>query len=150
MHLIHCVLCTLFIRSPVATLLLQPDWSDDLNTVGVVSSCVLSPLPPWCHASLLCKTYPIHLLTHCHPSLQSGYQITQKRVPIAERGFLEFVVSKDFPGVTSEWLGRMMRVAVKQIHLEQDSGQTQYNPSDPDGNTTMVDFSRSGKPLMMQ
>ena len=69
---------------------------------------------------------------------------------VAGRGFLEFVVSKDFPGVTSEWLGRVMCVAVKQIHLEQDSGWTQYNLRDPDGNTTMVDFSQSSTPLMLQ
>ena len=111
--------------------------------------CCLSPTPHGATPHCIVR-HLLLLLTHCHPSLQSGYQITQKRVPIAERGFLEFVVSKDFPGVTSEWLGRVMRVAVKQIHLEQDSGRTQYNPSDPDGNTTMVDFSRSGKPLMMQ
>ena len=42
-----------------------------------------------------------------------------------------------------------MRVAIKQIHLEQDSGRIQYNPRDPEGNTTVVDFSRSGVPPMM-
>ena len=63
-----------------------------------------------------------HLSTYhvCHlPYLQSGCQIIQTMVPI------------------------------KQIHLEQDSGWIQYNPRDPDGNTTMVDFRRSGVPPMM-
>ena len=83
------------------------------------------------------------------PPLQSGYQITQKRVPIAEKGFLEFMVRKDLPGIPSEQSGRVMQVAIKQIHLEQDSGRIQYNPSDPDGNTTVVDFRRSGVPPMM-
>ena len=103
--------------------------------------CCLSPPPHAAIPHCIARHLLLLLLTHCHPSLQSGYQIMQKRVPIAERGFREFVVSRDFPRVTSEWLGRVMCVAIKQIHLEQDSGWTQYNPSDPDGNTTMVDFS---------
>ena len=84
----------------------------------------------------------INILTHT--SVQSGYQITQKRVPIAERGFLEFVVRRDLPGVASEWSGSVMRVGIKQIHIEQDRGRILYNPNDLDGNTTTVDFSRSG------
>ena len=71
-------------------------------------------------------------------------------MPIAERGFLEFVVRKDLPGIISERSGSVMCVAIKQIHMEQDSGRILYNPSDPDGNTTMVDFSRSGVLLMLQ
>ena len=51
--------------------------------------------------------------------------------------------------IPSEQSGRVMRVAIKQIHLEQDSGRIQYNPRDPDGNTTVVNFRRSGVPLMM-
>ena len=93
-----------------------------------------------------------HLSTYhlCHlPYLQSGCQIIQTMVPIAEKGFLEFVVRKDLPGIPSEQSGHVMRVAIKQIHLEQDSGRIQYNLRDPDGNTTMVDFRRSGVPLMM-
>ena len=70
-------------------------------------------------------------------------------MPIAEKGFLEFMVRKDLPGIPSEQSGRVMRVAIKQIHLEQDSGRIQYNPRDPDGNTTVVDFRRSGVPPMM-
>ena len=69
MHLIHCVLRTLFTRSPVATLLLQPDWSDDLNTVGVISSCVLSvPSPHGAMPHCIAGQIPSPSSSHsCHP-----------------------------------------------------------------------------------
>lgn len=70
-----------------------------------------------------------------YPDLPKGYQITQDRTPICKGGYIT-VSLKD---------GAERNIQLTKIHLEEDAGKSIHLPTEED---TLVDFNRSGVPLI--
>jgi len=69
-----------------------------------------------------------------YPDLPKGYQITQDRTPICNRGYLTITLN----GVDKD-------INLNRIHIEEDAGKSIHLPEEPD---TLVDFNRAGVPLI--
>ena len=93
-------------------------------------------------------TLRMALATHCrvrqksrfarknyfYPDLPKGYQISQYEQPIAENGYLDIEIN-----------GRSKRIGITRIHMEEDAGKLSHDPNRP---LSMVDFNRTGVPLI--
>ena len=69
-----------------------------------------------------------------YPDLPKGYQISQYELPIAEHGYVEIEVNGD-----------RQRIGITRIHMEEDAGKLGHDPDRP---VSMVDFNRTGVPLI--
>jgi aspartyl-tRNA(Asn)/glutamyl-tRNA(Gln) amidotransferase subunit B len=69
-----------------------------------------------------------------YPDLPKGYQISMYELPICIGGSLEILVD-----------GEVRRVGLTRIHMEEDTGK---NIHDAHGDASLVDFNRSGVPLL--
>ena len=69
-----------------------------------------------------------------YPDLPKGYQISQYELPIAEHGFLKI-----------ETDGIEKKIGITRIHMEEDAGKLTHDPARP---LSMVDFNRTGVPLI--
>ena len=69
-----------------------------------------------------------------YPDLPKGYQISQYELPIAENGFIDIEVN-----------GGRQRIGITRIHMEEDAGKLGHDPGRP---ISMVDFNRTGVPLI--
>ena len=67
-----------------------------------------------------------------YPDLPKGYQITQFYKPMGINGKVTIIVS-----------GKPKQVRIRRIHLEEDTGKSIH-----EGEDTLVDFNRSGVPLV--
>jgi aspartyl-tRNA(Asn)/glutamyl-tRNA(Gln) amidotransferase subunit B len=93
-------------------------------------------------------TLKMALATHCrinresrfarknyfYPDLPKGYQISQYELPIAFNGFIDIDIN-----------GNQKRIGITRIHMEEDAGKLIHDPDRP---LTMVDFNRTGVPLI--
>jgi aspartyl-tRNA(Asn)/glutamyl-tRNA(Gln) amidotransferase subunit B len=93
-------------------------------------------------------TMRMALATHCklesesrfarknyfYPDLPKGYQISQYELPIAQHGYVEVEVN-----------GSTHRIGITRIHMEEDAGKLGHDPQRP---ISMVDFNRTGVPLI--
>ena len=93
-------------------------------------------------------TLRMALATHCtinresrfarknyfYPDLPKGYQISQYEQPIARNGFIDIDIN-----------GGKKRIGITRIHMEEDAGKLTHDPDRP---LSMVDFNRTGVPLM--
>ena len=93
-------------------------------------------------------TLRMALATHCeisresrfarknyfYPDLPKGYQISQYELPIARHGFVDIEVN-----------GGLRRIGITRIHMEEDAGKLGHDPDRP---VSMVDFNRTGVPLI--
>jgi len=93
-------------------------------------------------------TLRMALATHCtinresrfarknyfYPDLPKGYQISQYELPIARDGFVDIQTN-----------GAIKRIGITRIHMEEDAGKLTHDPDRP---LSMVDFNRTGVPLM--
>lgn len=70
-----------------------------------------------------------------YPDLPKGYQISQLYSPLCLDGMVEL------PGEN----GEKKQVRILEIHMEEDAGKLIH---DPDGGPALVDFNRSGLPLI--
>ena len=69
-----------------------------------------------------------------YPDLPKGYQISQYELPIAEHGHVEIEINGD-----------RQRIGITRIHMEEDAGKLGHDPDRP---LSMVDFNRTGVPLI--
>jgi aspartyl-tRNA(Asn)/glutamyl-tRNA(Gln) amidotransferase subunit B len=69
-----------------------------------------------------------------YPDLPKGYQISMYELPICTGGHLELLVD-----------GETRRIGLTRIHMEEDTGK---NIHDAHGDASLVDFNRSGVPLL--
>src|SRR5512135_584130 len=67
-----------------------------------------------------------------YPDLPKGYQISQYEFPLCRNGWLEV-----------EILGGLKKIGVRRVHLEEDTGKSTHA-----GHKSLIDFNRSGVPLM--
>jgi aspartyl-tRNA(Asn)/glutamyl-tRNA(Gln) amidotransferase subunit B len=69
-----------------------------------------------------------------YPDLPKGYQISQYELPIAQHGHVDVEVNDI-----------RQRIGITRIHMEEDAGKLNH---DPDRAVSMVDFNRTGVPLI--
>jgi aspartyl-tRNA(Asn)/glutamyl-tRNA(Gln) amidotransferase subunit B len=69
-----------------------------------------------------------------YPDLPKGYQISQYELPLARNGFVDIGLN-----------GGKKRIGITRIHMEEDAGKLTHDPERP---LSMVDFNRTGVPLM--
>ena len=69
-----------------------------------------------------------------YPDLPKGYQISQYELPIAANGWIRIEVN-----------GSQKRIGINRIHMEEDAGKLVHSPDRP---VSMVDFNRTGVPLI--
>ena len=69
-----------------------------------------------------------------YPDLPKGYQISQYELPIGENGYIEI-----------ESNHHKKRIGITRIHMEEDAGKLGHDPDRP---LSMVDFNRTGVPLI--
>jgi aspartyl-tRNA(Asn)/glutamyl-tRNA(Gln) amidotransferase subunit B len=69
-----------------------------------------------------------------YPDLPKGYQISQYELPIAQHGYVDIEVN-----------GGHHRIGITRIHMEEDAGKLGHDPHRP---ISMVDFNRTGVPLI--
>ncbi len=71
-----------------------------------------------------------------YPDLPKGYQITQHAEPLARDGHLDI-----------ELEGRILRVGIHQIHIEEDAGKSVHSEHSDSG-SSLIDMNRCGVPLV--
>ena len=69
-----------------------------------------------------------------YPDLPKGCQISQYELPIAQGGHIDI-----------EQNGQSQRIGITRIHMEEDAGKLGHDPARP---ISMVDFNRTGVPLI--
>ena len=86
-----------------------------------------------------CKIAPYSLFArknYFYPDLPKGYQISMYEHPLAEHGFVDIRVD-----------GRMKRIGLTRIHLEEDAGKLKHGETPETAPFSYVDFNRTGVPL---
>jgi aspartyl-tRNA(Asn)/glutamyl-tRNA(Gln) amidotransferase subunit B len=86
--------------------------------------------------ALNCEIAPYNVFSrksYFYPDLPKGYQVSQYDLPLARNGWLMI----DLPD------GSTKRIGVRRAHLEEDTGKLMHM-----GNSSLVDFNRSGVPLL--
>ena len=89
---------------------------------GLATHCTVAPLSRWAR-----KNY-------FYPDLPKGYQISQYELPICIGGHIDIEVD-----------GQPKSVRLTRIHMEEDTGK---NIHDQHGDASLVDYNRSGVPLL--
>ncbi len=69
-----------------------------------------------------------------YPDLPKAYQISQAEVPLCGEGYLDVMVD-----------GKMKRIGVTRIHIEEDAGKLLHDES---FSGSLVDLNRCGVPLI--
>ncbi len=70
-----------------------------------------------------------------YPDLPKAYQISQYELPLATNGWLDIDLDS----------GERRRIRVRRVHMEEDTGKLTHLE---DGTGSLVDFNRSGVPLL--
>ena len=89
---------------------------------GLATYCTIAPVSRWAR-----KNY-------FYPDLPKGYQISQYELPICLGGRIDIEVD-----------GQPKAVRLTRIHMEEDTGK---NIHDQHGDASLVDYNRSGVPLL--
>ena len=72
-----------------------------------------------------------------YPDMPKNYQISQYEEPLAEHGWLEIDLD-----------GQTRRIGIQRLHLEEDVGKLIHEGALETAQSSLVDFNRSGVPLM--
>jgi aspartyl-tRNA(Asn)/glutamyl-tRNA(Gln) amidotransferase subunit B len=91
--------------------------------------------------ALHCRVNPACRFARKHyyyPDMPKNYQISQYEEPLAEDGWLEI----DLPE------GGTRRIGIQRLHLEEDVGKLVHEGTLGTAQASLVDFNRSGMPLM--
>ena len=72
-----------------------------------------------------------------YPDMPKNYQISQYEEPLAVEGWLEIEVG-----------GQVKRIGIQRVHLEEDVGKLVHEGTLETARASLVDFNRSGVPLM--
>jgi aspartyl-tRNA(Asn)/glutamyl-tRNA(Gln) amidotransferase subunit B len=72
--------------------------------------------------------------SYFYPDLPKGYQISQYETPVCKGGYIEVPVAGN---------GGTRKIRLVRIHLEEDAGKNVH-----EANSSLVDFNRSGVPLI--
>ena len=78
-----------------------------------------------------------------YPDTPKAYQISQYDLPICSDGYIDVDVQDDEGGEKET-----IRVRINRIHMEEDSGKMVHGESITSSNVALVDFNRSGVPLI--
>jgi aspartyl-tRNA(Asn)/glutamyl-tRNA(Gln) amidotransferase subunit B len=89
---------------------------------GLATHCTIAPVSRWAR-----KNY-------FYPDLPKGYQISQYELPICVGGRVDIAID-----------GQSKTVRLTRIHMEEDTGK---NIHDQHGDASLVDYNRSGVPLL--
>jgi aspartyl-tRNA(Asn)/glutamyl-tRNA(Gln) amidotransferase subunit B len=87
-----------------------------------------------CRVNASCRFARKH---YYYPDMPKNYQISQYEEPLAEDGWLEL-----------EAPGQPRRIAIQRLHLEEDVGRLIHEGTLETAHASLVDFNRSGVPLM--
>lgn len=77
-----------------------------------------------------------------YPDLPKAYQVSQRLLPLGEGGFIDI----DVPQADGSTLTR--RIGLHDVHMEEDTGKSQHGESIGDPDSSLIDFNRSGIPLL--
>ena len=92
--------------------------------------------------ALGCEIQPHNIFArknYFYPDLPKGYQISQYELPIGRHGALDIILSD----------GATKRIGIRRVHMEEDTGKLTHRPgSHIDGGGSLVDYNRSGVPLL--
>jgi aspartyl-tRNA(Asn)/glutamyl-tRNA(Gln) amidotransferase subunit B len=89
---------------------------------GLATGCTIAPVSRWAR-----KNY-------FYPDLPKGYQISQYELPICVGGHVDIDID-----------GQSKSIQLTRIHMEEDTGK---NIHDQHGDASLVDYNRSGVPLL--
>ena len=87
-----------------------------------------------CRVNAVCRFARKH---YYYPDMPKNYQISQYEEPLAEDGFLEIDVD-----------GAPRAIGIQRLHLEEDVGKLLHEGTIETAKASLVDFNRSGVPLM--
>ena len=87
-----------------------------------------------CRVNAVCRFARKH---YYYPDMPKNYQISQYEEPLAEDGFLEIDVD-----------GAPRTIGIQRLHLEEDVGKLLHEGTMETAQASLVDFNRSGVPLM--
>ncbi|MBU1146458.1 Asp-tRNA(Asn)/Glu-tRNA(Gln) amidotransferase subunit GatB [Patescibacteria group bacterium] len=76
-----------------------------------------------------------------YPDLPKGYQISQYDKPVCLDGFLEIDIPTKDKNKQRPWA----KIKINRVHLEEDAAKTFHGE---DGKNSLVDYNRSGTPLL--
>jgi aspartyl-tRNA(Asn)/glutamyl-tRNA(Gln) amidotransferase subunit B len=74
---------------------------------------------------------------YMYPDLPKGYQVSQYDLPLSRHGWLEFDVD-----------GAVCRCGITRVHIEEDTGRLLHRTDASGHDYSLVDFNRSGVPLL--
>ena len=77
-----------------------------------------------------------------YPDLAKGYQISQYDLPFSKKGYIEIFVTTKNPKKESA-----RKIGITRVHLEEDTGKLSHAAING-RRVTLIDFNRSGVPLM--
>lgn len=100
----------------------------------VVEFAIKTALALGCDITPVCR---FHRKNYFYPDMPKNYQISQYELPLAWRGSMDFAVD-----------GMTRRVRIHRLHLEEDVGKLLHAGTLQAANYSLVDFNRSGVPLM--
>jgi aspartyl-tRNA(Asn)/glutamyl-tRNA(Gln) amidotransferase subunit B len=87
-----------------------------------------------CRVNAACRFARKH---YYYPDMPKNFQISQSEEPLAEDGALDI----DLPGGSR-------RIRIQRLHLEEDVGKLVHEGDFADAPSSLVDYNRSGMPLM--
>ena len=87
-----------------------------------------------CRVNEACRFARKH---YYYPDMPKNYQISQYEEPLAEDGFLEIDIE-----------GGARSIGIQRLHLEEDVGKLLHEGTLETARASLVDFNRSGVPLM--